>query len=51
MLTATMKLFFKRPAETIPLLRKVIGDYSKPNVNVDTHDKAVFYYRLLKQDV
>jgi len=48
MLTALMKLFFKRPPEVQPVLGKVfavaINDFS----DADVHDRALMYYRLLK---
>ena len=28
----------------------MIAQYSKATINPDTHDKALFYYRLLKSD-
>ena len=51
LLTATMKLFFKRPPELKlmlgQLLKKAVDDASK----VDVRDRAMLYYRLLARDV
>lgn len=48
LLTAMMKLFFKRPPEVQPLLGQVflvaVNDFS----HADVHDRALLYYRLLK---
>eukprot|EP01063_Lacrimia_lanifica_P035547 TRINITY_DN6803_c1_g1_i1.p1 TRINITY_DN6803_c1_g1~~TRINITY_DN6803_c1_g1_i1.p1 ORF type:complete len:763 (+),score=368.79 TRINITY_DN6803_c1_g1_i1:122-2410(+) len=47
LLTACMKLFFKRPPELQvilgPLLNEAISDFS----HADVHDRALLYYRLL----
>ena len=50
LLTACMKLFFLRPAECQDLLGRLMEAYLEDD-NVDVRDRAVFYYRLLKQDV
>lgn len=51
MLTSCMKLFFKRPPEMQPVLaavfRQLINDFS----HADVHDRALFYYRLLRHNV
>lgn len=53
LLTAMLKLFFKQRAlEVRPslerLFRVLLND---PDSDLDLHDRAMFYYRLLKQDV
>jgi vesicle coat complex subunit len=56
-LTATMKLFFKRPPEvqlTLGRLFKATLDDSatgNTGVNQDVHDRALLYYRLLSGNV
>lgn len=49
-LVATMKLFFKRAPEVkdmlIRLFKKLLSDVS----DTDVHDRALFYFRLLKFD-
>ncbi|KAF6256499.1 adaptin N terminal region-domain-containing protein [Scenedesmus sp. NREL 46B-D3] len=50
LLTAAAKLFFKRPGES----RKLLGACLAGGLNdsdQDVHDRALLYYRLLKQDV
>src|SRR3989338_5602400 len=48
LLTSMMKLFFKRPPEVQPLLGQVfliaVNDFS----HADVHDRALLYYRLLR---
>lgn len=50
-LTSSMRLLFKRPPEMQPVLanvfRQLINDFS----HADVHDRALFYYRLLRQNV
>ncbi|CUG86398.1 beta adaptin, putative [Bodo saltans] len=50
-LTSSMRLFFKRPPEMQPVLglvfRQLINDFS----HADVHDRALFYYRLLRHNV
>ena len=50
-LTSGMKLFFKRPPEMQPVLatifRLLINDFS----HADVHDRALLYYRLLRNNV
>jgi AP-4 complex subunit beta-1 len=50
-LTTGMKLFFKRPPEMQPVLatifRLLINDFS----HADVHDRALLYYRLLRNNV
>eukprot|EP00003_Mantamonas_plastica_P008439 TRINITY_DN1738_c0_g1_i3.p1 TRINITY_DN1738_c0_g1~~TRINITY_DN1738_c0_g1_i3.p1 ORF type:complete len:417 (-),score=160.26 TRINITY_DN1738_c0_g1_i3:12-1262(-) len=51
LLTATVKLFIKRPPECQKMLgslmEKAVNDFS----HADVHDRALFYYRLLAFDV
>jgi hypothetical protein len=51
LLTAAMKLFFKRPPETRPLLGRLLSIAVADASHVDVHDRALFYYRLLARDV
>lgn len=50
-LTTGMKLFFKRPPEMQPVLATIfkllINDFS----HADVHDRALLYYRLLRNNV
>lgn len=50
-LTTSMRLLFKRPPEMQPVLalvfRQLINDFS----HADVHDRALFYYRLLRHNV
>lgn len=50
-LTSSMRLLFKRPPEMQPVLagvfRQLINDFS----HADVHDRALFYYRLLRHNV
>ncbi|XP_065834378.1 uncharacterized protein [Oscarella lobularis] len=48
LLTATMKLFFKRPPECQNMLGRLLQYCIDEDVDMDVHDRAVFYYRLLK---
>ncbi|KAL6066726.1 AP complex subunit beta [Balamuthia mandrillaris] len=51
LLTATAKLFFKRPGECQPILGRLfkvaLDDFS----NVDVRDRALFYYRLFQHNL
>jgi len=48
LLTATMKLFFKRPPEVHKMLGKLLVDSTEDVSNQDLHDRALLYHRLLK---
>lgn len=50
LLTASMKLFFKRPPEMQKILGKLLN-YALNENNQDIHDKALLYYRLLTTNV
>ena len=50
MLTAAAKLFFKRPPECHRLLVDCL-EKGAESANQDVHDRALFYFRLLKKDV
>ncbi|KAJ8446484.1 hypothetical protein Cgig2_028451 [Carnegiea gigantea] len=50
LLTATMKCFFRRPPET----QKALGAALAAGIadfHQDVHDRALFYYRLLQQNI
>ena len=48
LLTATMKMFFKRPPEVQKMLGRLLK-YATDDVSTqDVHDRALYYYRLLK---
>jgi len=51
LLSASMKLFFKRAPEMYFMLGKLLMLGISDNSNQDVHDKALFYYRLLKEDI
>jgi len=53
LMTAAMKLFFKRPPEAQKLLSSILNAILDPEANVDAdlHDRALFFYRLLREDV
>ncbi|XP_065890599.1 AP-4 complex subunit beta-1-like [Dysidea avara] len=51
LLTATMKLFFKRPAECQHTLGRLLEHGIDVETDMDVHDRAMLYYRLLKQDI
>ena len=51
LLTATMKLFFKRPPEMQSMLGRLLAEAVNDVSSQDLHDRALLYYRLLKQDV
>ncbi|KAM7274728.1 hypothetical protein ACFE04_016594 [Oxalis oulophora] len=50
LLTAVMKCFFKRPPETQKALGAALAA-GLADFHQDVHDRALFYYRLLQQDV
>lgn len=49
LLTAMMKLFFKRPPEVQPLLGQVFAIAVNDFSHADVHDRALLYYRLLRE--
>lgn len=51
LLTATMKLFFKRPPELKNMLGVLLKKAVEEKSQVDVRDQALFYYRLLRYDV
>eukprot|EP00938_MAST-03A_sp_MAST-3A-sp1_P003766 g3766.t1 len=53
LMTAAMKLFFKRPPEAQKLLGSILNAILDPEANVDAdlHDRALFFYRLLREDI
>ncbi|CAH3174324.1 unnamed protein product [Porites lobata] len=48
LLTATMKLFFKKPPECQDMLGRLLKYCVDEEVHMDVHDRALLYYRLLK---
>jgi AP-4 complex subunit beta-1 len=48
LLTATMKLFFKRPPECQEMLGRLLQHCIDEETDMDVHDRALLYYRLLK---
>jgi len=48
MLSAAMKLFFKRAPEMQKMLGRLLDSATSDILRVDVRDRAVFYYRLLK---
>ncbi len=50
LLTASLKLFFKRPSEMKPVLSRVF-ELSLEDGNVDVHDRALLYYRLIEYNL
>uniref|UniRef100_A0A6U3AKM9 Beta-adaptin appendage C-terminal subdomain domain-containing protein n=2 Tax=Lotharella globosa TaxID=91324 RepID=A0A6U3AKM9_9EUKA len=51
LLTATMKLFFKRPPELQKMLGRLLKHAIDDRSMVDVRDQALFYFRLLRHDV
>jgi hypothetical protein len=51
LLTATMKLFFKRPPEMKKMLGRLLSVAIADVGKVDVRDRALMYYRLLRLDV
>eukprot|EP00906_Rhabdomonas_costata_P033713 RCo047490 len=50
LLTACMKLFFKRPPEMQPVLGPVLEAAIRDFSHADVHDRSLLYYRLLVKD-
>ena len=48
LLTAVVKLFFKRPPETHAMLGRMLEAATNDISSQDLHDRALFYYRLLE---
>lgn len=48
LLTATMKLFFKKPPECQDMLGRLLKFCVDEETHMDVHDRALLYYRLLK---
>lgn len=48
LLTATMKLFFRRPPEVQGMLGRLMAAAVEDTSNHDVHDRALLYYRLLQ---
>jgi len=51
LLTATMKLLFKRPPETQSMLGRLLAAATNDLTSQDVHDRALLYYRLLSTDI
>ncbi len=51
LLTATVKLFFKRPPEVQVMMGRLFKAFLADGVNASVHDRALLYYRLLRADV
>jgi len=51
LLSATMKLFFKRAPEVQKMLGRLLNSAIADTNKIDIRDRAVFYYRLLQYDI
>ena len=51
LLIATMKMFFKRPAEVQGMLGRILRFAINDQSDQDVHDRALLYYRLLTADI
>ncbi|XP_062518423.1 uncharacterized protein LOC134193605 isoform X2 [Corticium candelabrum] len=51
LLTATVKLFFKRPPECQEMLGQLLKHCINEETDMDVHDRALLYYRLLRRGV
>jgi vesicle coat complex subunit len=51
LLTATLKLFFKRPPEVQKMMGRLLKTCLTENVNKLVHDRALLYFRLLRANV
>ncbi|EKX50381.1 Adaptor protein complex 4 subunit beta [Guillardia theta CCMP2712] len=51
MLTTAVKLFFQRPGEMQAMLGRLLKFAIADVSNVDVHDRALFYYRILSVDL
>ncbi|CAN0553821.1 unnamed protein product, partial [Ectocarpus sp. 12 AP-2014] len=50
LLTAAVKLFFKRPPEMQSMLGRLLARAVNDLSSQDLHDRALLYHRLLKHD-
>lgn len=50
LLTASLKLFFKRPPEMQQMLGRLLDSVINESSNQDVRDRALLYYRLLERD-
>jgi hypothetical protein len=50
-LTATLKLFFKRPPEVQKMMGRLFKFCLSENVSAAVHDRALLYFRLLRSNV
>lgn len=48
LLAATVKLFFQRPPEMQQMLGRLLKKATEDSTSQDLHDRALFYYRLLR---
>ena len=51
LMSCTMKMFFRRPPECQKMLGKLLKQALEDPSNVDVHDRAMLYYRLLEYDI
>eukprot|EP00051_Salpingoeca_urceolata_P034243 m.24156 g.24156 ORF g.24156 m.24156 type:complete len:752 (-) comp7406_c0_seq1:68-2323(-) len=51
LLTAAVKLFFKRPPECQKMLGRLLCHEMDEELHTDVHDRAMLYYRLLQTNV
>mmetsp|Transcript_6051 Transcript_6051/g.15407 ORF Transcript_6051/g.15407 Transcript_6051/m.15407 type:complete len:770 (+) Transcript_6051:275-2584(+) len=51
LLTATCRLFFKRPPEVQNMLGRLLDHALEDQTSSDVRDKALLYFRLLRRDV
>jgi len=51
LLSATTKLFFKRPPEVHKMLGRLFHVAISETSQIDVRERALLYYRLLKADV
>lgn len=51
LLTCTCTLFFKRPPEVHKMLGRLLAAATNDTSSQDVHDRALFYYRLLRTNV
>lgn len=50
-LTASLKMFFKRPPEMQAMLGRLFASAVNDTSSQDVHDRALLYYRLLSSDI
>lgn len=51
LLTATVKLFLARPGELQHMLGRLLKAACNDTTDIDVHDRAMMYYRMLEQNV